>query len=140
MDLLAGKSIVIIGGTTGLGFSAAKAFVTNGARVVIVGRNRASLKAAQRELGKAVVGLSADASNPQTARRAVELAVRKFRKLDGLYHVAGGSGRSMGDGPLHELTDHGWRSTIDLNLTSLVFSNRAAVRQFLAQGKGGSVL
>ena len=140
MDLLAGKSIVIIGGTTGLGFSAAEAFVRNGARVVIVGRNRDNLKAAQKELGKAAVGFRADASNPQTGMRAVELAVRKFRKLDGLYHVAGGSGRRMGDGALHELTDTGWRRTIDLNLTSLVFSNRAAVRQFLAQRKGGSIL
>ena len=46
----------------------------------------------------------------------------------------------MGDGPLHELTDEGWRSTIDLNLSSLVFSNRAAVQQFLAQRTGGSLL
>jgi NAD(P)-dependent dehydrogenase (short-subunit alcohol dehydrogenase family) len=57
-----------------------------------------------------------------------------------LYHVAGGSGRRAGDGPLHELSDEGWRVTHDLNLTSLFNSNRAAVRQLLKQGGGGSVL
>jgi NAD(P)-dependent dehydrogenase (short-subunit alcohol dehydrogenase family) len=46
----------------------------------------------------------------------------------------------MGDGPLHELADAGWKATLNLNLTSLFFSNRAAVRQFLAQGTGGSIL
>ena len=46
----------------------------------------------------------------------------------------------MGDGPLHDLTDEGWRATLDLNLTSLFYSNRAAVRQFRAQKTGGSVL
>jgi len=44
----------------------------------------------------------------------------------------------MGDGPLHEITDEGWESTFRLNLTSLFYSNRAAVRQFRAQGDGGA--
>jgi len=55
-------------------------------------------------------------------------------------NVAGGSGRKLGDGPLHELTDQGWQSTIDLNLSSLIFSNRAATRQFLDQNTGGTIL
>jgi NAD(P)-dependent dehydrogenase (short-subunit alcohol dehydrogenase family) len=68
------------------------------------------------------------------------MVVRRWGALHGLYHVAGGSGRRMGDGPLHELTDAGWKATLDLNLSSVVFSNRAATRQFLAQGSGGSIL
>src|SRR5207253_4577807 len=63
-----------------------------------------------------------------------------FGGCHGLYHVAGGSGRKMGDGPLHEITDEGWRATLDLNLTSVMYSNRAAVRHFLAVKTGGSVL
>ncbi len=39
MSLLKDKNIVIIGGTTGIGLSAAKAFVINGAKVMVVGRN-----------------------------------------------------------------------------------------------------
>ena len=44
---LAGKSLVIIGGTTGLGLSAARTFVREGARVVVVGRKAASVTASQ---------------------------------------------------------------------------------------------
>ena len=137
---LAGKSLVVIGGTTGLGLSAARAFVEAGARVIVVGRDAANAERAAAALGEKACAFSADACDPATAPRAIAAAVAAFGKLDGLYHVAGGSGRQMGDGPLHELTDEGWRATFDLNLTSLMFSNRAAVRQFLAQGGGGSIL
>jgi NAD(P)-dependent dehydrogenase (short-subunit alcohol dehydrogenase family) len=137
---LDGKSIVIIGGTTGLGLSAARAFVASGARVVVVGRNEENARSAQTELGAAARALAADAIDPRTAVKAIEIARREFGGFHGMYHVAGGSGRAMGDGPLHELTDEGWRATMDLNLSSLIFSNRAAVRQFLAQGTGGSIL
>jgi len=137
---LAGKALVVIGGTTGLGLSAARAFVENGARVVVVGRDAENVKKAQRILGKACRAFAGDAREPETATKAIKVALRQFRGFHGLYHVAGGSGRSLGDGPLHELTDEGWRQTLGLNLSSLMLSNRAAVRQFLAQGRGGTIL
>jgi NAD(P)-dependent dehydrogenase (short-subunit alcohol dehydrogenase family) len=120
--------------------SAARAFAAQGARLVLVGRNPDNVAAALKELGTQARGFSADAAQSDTAEQAVQMAISQFGGLDGLYHVAGGSGRSLGDGPLHELTDEGWHGTIDLNLSSLIFSNRAAVRQFLAQGTGGSIL
>ncbi len=137
---LAEKRIVIIGGTAGLGLSAARAFVAAGAKVVVVGRKSDPVEATQRELGNAGVVLQGEATEPETAGAAVAQAVAVFGGLDGLYHVAGGSGRRWGDGPLHELTNEGWDATLNLNLTSVFYSNRAAVRQFLAQGAGGTIL
>jgi NAD(P)-dependent dehydrogenase (short-subunit alcohol dehydrogenase family) len=137
---LASKAIVVIGGTAGLGLSAAKAFVAAGARVVVVGLKPENVQAAASELGAAAITLQGDATQPETAATAVAKCVSAFGNLDGLYHVAGGSGRRKGDGPLHELTDEGWDYTLNLNLTSIFYSNRAAVKQFLAQGSGGSVL
>jgi len=133
-------SIVVVGGTTGMGLSAAKAFVAEGARIVVVGRNPESGAKAIEELGAGARLVTGDATDPATAEEAIATAVQEFGQLDGLYHVAGGSGRKWGDGPLHELTDEGWQKTIDLNLTSLMNSNRAAVRQLRAQGTGGSIL
>ena len=131
---------MIVGGTTGLGFSAAKACVEAGAQVVIVGRNPDNAQAAARSLGAEVVATTGDASDSKTAPAAIELALKEFGRFDAMYHVAGGSGRRAGDGPLHELTDEGWDYTHRLNLTSLFYSDRAAVRQFLKQGGGGTVL
>lgn len=137
---LHGKVLVIVGGTTGLGLSAARAFLAAGARVVVVGRDPASVAAAEVVLGEKALAFAGDATLPETAERAIGEAVSAFGAFHGLYHVAGGSGRRAGDGPLHELTDEGWEATLALNLTSVMRSNRAAVRRFLAEGTGGSIL
>lgn len=134
------KTIVIVGGTTGLGLAAAKAFVGEGARVLVVGRNADSVSQAESALGQAARGLAGDATDPETAPEAIGLAKREFGGFDGLYHIAGGSGRSMGDGPLHRISDDGWQQTIDLNLKSVFNSNRAALGEFVALGRGGVIL
>ena len=134
------KRLVIIGGTAGLGLSAAKAFVAAGAHVICVGLPSEETDSVATELKSCLHVICSDATQPETASNAIQECVDRFGGLDGVYHVAGGSGRRWGDGPLHEITDDGWRKTLDLNLTSVFFSNRAAVRQFLAQKTGGSVL
>jgi NAD(P)-dependent dehydrogenase (short-subunit alcohol dehydrogenase family) len=138
--MLKNKKIVIIGGTTGLGFSAAKAFLKEGAKVVMMGRNPENCLAAELELGKNAKSICADASHEGSAALAIDLCISEFGDFDGLYHVAGGSGRKFGDGPLHELTLAGWNKTFEINLTGLMLSNQAAIRKFLALNKGGTIL
>ena len=137
---LQGKTLVIVGGTTGLGLSAAEAFVREGARVVVVGRNSESVATAQRELGSNAKAIQGDACDPKTALLAIDTALQQLGGFHGLYHVAGGSGRRHGDGPLHEISDEGWNYTLNENLTTLFYSNRAAAQQFLKQNSGGTVL
>src|SRR6476646_6785613 len=100
MSVLKNKNIVIIGGTTGIGLSAAKAFVTNGAKIIVVGRNAESAESAKQLLGDYAEALVSDAVNPDTAINAIDTCMKQYGGFDGLYHVAGGSGRKMGDGPL----------------------------------------
>ncbi len=138
--MLQDKNIVIIGGTTGLGLSAARAFVRHGARVVVVGRTEATVQDAQRQLGEHGRALTGDATEEATAPEAIHQCAERWGSCHGLYHVAGGSGRRFGDGPLHELTLEGWNRTFELNLTSLMLSNQAAVRHFLKEKQGGAIL
>jgi NAD(P)-dependent dehydrogenase (short-subunit alcohol dehydrogenase family) len=140
MSLLSEKKIVVIGGTTGIGLSAAKAFVDEGAKIIVVGIEEDGVAQVKSQLGDSVQAFSADATHPETAVLAVNLCLQKFGTFDGLYHVAGGSGRKMGDGPLHELSLDGWNKTLELNLTSLMLSNRAAVKKFLELKKAGTIL
>lgn len=140
MPQLKNKNIVIIGGTTGLGLSAAKAFVAEGANIVLVGNDETTVEAAMSILKKNVIAFTADAVQPGTAEHAIEKCIKKFGSFDGLYHVAGGSGRKMGDGLLHALTLEGWNKTLQLNLTSLMLSNQAAVKKFIALNTAGSIL
>ncbi len=134
------KSIVIIGGTSGIGLSSALACQREGARLVCVGLDTEETHDGIRQLGKDVNVLFDNAAHPDTAMIAVNRAVERYGKLDGLFHVAGGSGRKYGDGPLHQITNDGWDATLRLNLASVFFSNRAAINRFLQQESGGVIL
>ena len=126
-----------------MGLSAALSCAAEGARLLLVGRQERDCERARTQvaqLGGPVTYVVGDASQPSTAAAAVAMAFERFGALDGLFHVAGGSGRSAGDGPLDQITDEGWQFTLRLNLDSLFYSNRAAVRQLLQQGRGGSIL
>ncbi|HAL82452.1 MAG TPA: short-chain dehydrogenase [Mucilaginibacter sp.] len=138
--MLKDKRIVIIGGTTGLGLSLAKAFIREGAKITLVGRDPNNCEKAKKLLGDSAAVYTGDASDPATAVNATELCLHKFGRFDSLYHVAGGSGRKFGDGPLHELTLGGWNKTFEINLTGLMLSNQAAIRKFKEIGKGGTIL
>lgn len=138
--ILAGKKIVVIGGTTGMGLSAAQSFIREGAKVTAVGLDESSCELARAQFGEDGLVLCHDAREERTAQQAILSSQTHFGGFDGLFHVAGGSGRKWGDGPLHELTTEGWHKTLDLNLTSVMLSNQAAIRAFLEQGGTGSIL
>ena len=95
------------------------------------------IKSQMNQSGFSMVG---DASKEGITDRAIGLCVENFDGFDGLYHVAGGSGRKWGDGPIHEMTLEAWERTITLNLTSVMLSNRAAIRYFLDHKQTGSIL
>jgi NAD(P)-dependent dehydrogenase (short-subunit alcohol dehydrogenase family) len=135
-----GLVIVVAGGTTGLGLSAARLLTKNGARVLVAGRSQKSLEAALEQLGDHAAGVCADLTHSSAADAMITAAVQRWGRVDGLYHVAGGSGRRHGDGPVHEMTDEGWTFTTELNLTSVAWTNRAMLRQLMHQGGGGVIL
>jgi len=81
MALLEGKTAVITGGSTGIGFATAKRFVEEGAYVFITGRRQAELDVAVKELGDNATGVQGDVS--------------KAEDLDRLYSVVADSGRRI---------------------------------------------
>ena len=143
---MADRGYVVIGGTTGLGFSAARAILQAGGSVVVTGRSAESVAVAEEQLGAVgpMAALQGDAQDAASTREAIATCVQRFGRFDGLYHVAGGSGRRMGDGALHEVTDEGIDATLSLNLSSLIKSNREAAQAWLegraGAAEGGAVL
>jgi NAD(P)-dependent dehydrogenase (short-subunit alcohol dehydrogenase family) len=137
---LSEKVIVIIGGTTGLGLDAARRCIEEGAKIVVVGRDPEHTKQAGHLLGQHGLAISGDATEVGTAEMAIHASVERFGSFTGLYHVAGGSGRRFGDGPLHDITEEGWMKTLHWNLDSVMYSNRAAVKYFLEQNSSGVIL
>ena len=133
---LQGASIVIVGGTSGMGLSTALACLREGAHVTVAGRDDAYATPAAERLGSETPCVLGDATDPALATRVFDAALDRFGRVDGVFHVAGGSGRRFGDGPLDQVTDEGWQQTLDLNLTALFHTNRAAVRHFLRASHG----
>lgn len=131
---------IIMGGTTGMGLAAAIALKENGANVLVVGRNPESSTTAERVLGDGALSFNGDATDPETMKSAIALAHDSFGLISGLFHVAGGSGRKWGDGPLDKMTLEGWNKTMELNLTSVMLSNQAMVNYFLEHDCQGVVL
>jgi len=139
-EWLLNKKLVIVGGTAGMGLSAAIACIEEGAKVVAVGKNPEHVNEAESKLKNNGVVITGDATNEALAEQVIQTCIERLGGFDGLYHVAGGSGRKFGDGPLHEITTEGWEKTLQLNLTSLMFSNRAAIKYFIENKRGGVIL
>lgn len=137
---LDGLSIVIVGGTSGLGLSAALACQREGARLAVLGRDDEYADGAASALGASVPLLRADATAPASAAAVIDLAARTYGVVDGLVHVAGGSGRRFGDGPLDRVSDDGWRTTLDLNASSVFLSNRAMLQHLLQARRRGAIV
>ena len=134
------STYIIMGGTTGMGLAAAIALKKNGANLMVVGRNLDNCEKAKEILGKGSISLEGDATDPKTIKTAIKMTHKAFGSITGLFHVAGGSGRKWGDGPLDKITLDGWNKTMELNLTSLMLSNQAIINYFLKHKKSGTIL
>ena len=137
---LSGRCLVIIGGTQGLGWSAAQACLREGAQLVVVGLEPTPEFPQTETVQDRLEVILADAREPGVAERAIERCAQRYGQFHALYHVAGGSGRAWGDGPLHTIPLEGWQRTLELNLTTAFLSNGAAIRWFLRENQPGCIL
>ena len=84
-----GKVAVITGGNSGIGLATARAFGQEGASVVITGRDEASLRQVEREIGGSVMALRADVSRLPEIDHAMHAIGERFKRIDALFANAG---------------------------------------------------
>lgn len=89
MSKLNNKVALITGGNSGIGFATAQAFIEEGARVIITGRNQTALDEAITKLGAQAVGILADASNLAHSTALAEKVKAQFGSIDVLFINAG---------------------------------------------------
>jgi NAD(P)-dependent dehydrogenase (short-subunit alcohol dehydrogenase family) len=139
---LAAKRALIVGGTSGIGLACAARFLEEGARVAIAGHVAEQGRNAElqlRDLGHVRFALG-DVTKSAAVEALFQESVDFLGGLDILVHTAGGSGRSAGDASLHLCSDQGWDDTLRLNLTSVFWTNREAIRWFLQARNPGAIL
>jgi 3-oxoacyl-[acyl-carrier protein] reductase len=142
--LLDGRRLIIVGGGgIGNGRGISRGAAAAGARVAIVDVNADRAREAADEVnnhGGAALPLVADVRVQADIERAVASAVDWLGGLDSVVTVVGGYSLFTPWTPLAEVTDEQWNLIIDLNLTYVFRVVREALKVFLEQGSGGSIV
>jgi gluconate 5-dehydrogenase len=133
---LEGKTAIVTGGSRGIGFGIAKAFIAAGARVIITARNEAQLNEAAAQLGPNCITRRCDNGNPDDIKQTAESAW-SLAPVDILVNNAGIS-------PYYKKSEHvtleEWDSVVDVNMRgTYFFSVEIARRQFEAQMPGSII-
>jgi 3-oxoacyl-[acyl-carrier protein] reductase len=130
---LAGRAALVTGGSLGIGYAIAEAFVTAGAQVLICARDGAAVAAAAERLSRAsrnnqsVRGVVCDVTDERQVARCVSQVLDAFGSLQILVNAAGVYGPM---GPIEEIDWAAWRQAIEINLIGSVLPCRALLPYF----------
>lgn len=132
---LAGRVAVITGSSRGIGRAVARAFLEEGAKVVVNSRDGQVAAQVAHDLGGDAVGVGADVTAEAGAAALVKGALEAFGALDVFVNNAG---MAMA-GDTVDLALNDWRRALDLNMTAVFLCSREAARHMLAAG-GGTII
>jgi 3-oxoacyl-[acyl-carrier protein] reductase len=139
-----GMRVLVIGGAgVANGGAISRSLAVAGASVVIADVDLARAEALAKDLaetGRVATALPVDVRSAGSVDGAVGQAVERLGGLDGLVTVVGGHTLFAPWLPLHETSDEQWDLVYDVNLRYVVRAVRAAIRRFLVQGTGGSIV
>ncbi len=138
---LAGRTVLVTGGGSGIGKGVAAAVVAAGGNAMLVGRNADKLAGAADEIKAqggpgAVLYEPADVTNEDEVARVVEAATAWTGRLQGVVHCAGGSETI---GPVTQIDSEAWRRTVDLNINGTMYVLKHSARE-MVRGGGGSFI
>jgi len=135
MGKLEGKVAAVTGGTRSIGRAVADAFLREGAKVVVNGRDQAKGEQAVAEMGGGddVAFFQGDASKQATNEGIVDFAVERFGKLDIILLNSGGV---LNTAPVSMMSDEEWALEIDWNLNSVFWGMRKALQHMLPRDSG----
>lgn len=115
------KSVLITGGSSGIGLAAAQAFIDEGARVVITGRDAATLEQAKAQLGGHALALQNDAADISGAKALAAAIAEAGIRLDAVFINAGMAKFAS----LMDATESLWDQTFDTNVKGAFFQIQA---------------
>jgi NADP-dependent 3-hydroxy acid dehydrogenase YdfG len=131
-QMVAGKVVMVTGGSAGFGKAAAKLFAENGAKVIIASRTEDALRQAKSETGCDAY-YQMDVTNPVDWQNARAFLLGRYGRIDVLINNAGGAVS------IREITEQkvpDIEAGIALNLTSAIYGAQAFARVMKAQEEG----
>lgn len=133
-DLYKDKTILVTGGSSGIGFGIAESFARHGARTLITGRSQERLdEAAKRllEYGVEVDGFAFDVRDKEAVGATAQTVVDRFGPLDVLVNNAAGNFVV----PFSMMSENAWQAVIDIVLQGTFNTTRAFGRAMIDAGK-----
>ena len=128
---LEGKIVLVTGGSKGIGLACARAFLAEGAKVVLCSRSQANIDNALSALPTAF-GVAADLTGAETAVQMIERVENEFGPIDILVNCAGAARRVAPD----ELTPAGWREAFDAKFFTYINVMDPLIKRMAGRGCG----
>jgi NAD(P)-dependent dehydrogenase (short-subunit alcohol dehydrogenase family) len=142
MAQLSGTTVLVTGGTSGLGRAMAQALAQAGAQVAVTSRHRERADATAAELGAGALGVELDVRDPGSVSAAVDMAYEMLDGLDMLVNNAGIGMRTVNPRfmtepqPFWEVPPEGFRDVLETKATGTFLVARAVVPRMLSAGGG----
>ncbi|MHC5230291.1 SDR family NAD(P)-dependent oxidoreductase [Brucella sp. LJL56] len=129
-----GKVAIVTGGASGIGEATVRAFVREGANVVIADYSEHGQQLANKLAGgtERALFVKTDVTDTKAVQALIAKTVETYGRLDIMFANAG----IAADGPIDELDEAAWQKTIDINLTGVYLCDKYAIDQMRSQGGG----
>ncbi|RFS87281.1 SDR family oxidoreductase [Actinomadura spongiicola] len=139
MESLADRAYLVTGGGTGIGAATALHLAALGASVTVIGRREEPLKKIADEVrrqGGDALAHTADVRDPAAVEAAVDAAMDRFGRIDGLVNNAAGNFVT----PAEKLSPNGWRAVVDIVLNGTWNCTSAVARRMIETNRPGSIV
>ena len=136
MTRLAGKTALITGAARGLGLAFAKAYVAEGARVVIGDIDISRAKLAAKEIGSSARAVHMDVTDQSSIDAALAAAIEVFGQVDILINNAA----IFSAAPISEVTRTDYERVFDINVSGCLFTLQAVAKHMIARGIKGRII
>ncbi|WP_076556915.1 2,4-dienoyl-CoA reductase [Salimicrobium flavidum] len=132
------ETVIVTGGSSGMGLGMAQHFLDLGANVVITGRNEEKLQEALKDSmdQERILRIVMDVRDPEDVKRMVETTHEKFGDIDHLVNNAAGNFIQKAE----EMSANGWKSVIDIVLNGTFYCSQEVANYWIRNGRKGNIL
>jgi NAD(P)-dependent dehydrogenase (short-subunit alcohol dehydrogenase family) len=130
---------LLITGSSGIAAAAARLAASRGMRIFIVGNRETECKELCAEISGSAYAV-ADVADYAAVQKAVLACLQTFGGIDAVFNVAGISGRSLGDGPLHECTPEAWQALMNIHAAGTFYVCHEVIRHWMEASRKGAIV